>query len=317
MMSPVNGIRAEDESKLDTEMSISIGAAHLQKDRKLEKNREIEKKSNISLNNSKQTMKGLKIKSNRTKGRRKNEEKVNMSDSEAIPTKLYLGNEAQTGTSTNNVNERIESILNYVKKKADETNDTTRRVKERMGVVAENKPELHFIGEIDGASGFSGTASCSWTVEWGESWQHLEGDALGQTQYSSDSIRGGREHVPWNHPFDLHFATASIQGWPRLLVRVYILDAYGRAGIEGYGWCHLPTQAGFHEVKIPCWRPVGTVLQELEVYFLGASPQITNEETIFNMAWEDRHRLVTVATGVVHVNLSVLHRHFDERNVNI
>ena len=48
----------------------------------------------------------------------------------------------------------------------------------------------------------------------------------------------------WSHPIDIHFASASIQGWPRLVLQVWELDEYGRSILSGYGFVHMPTDAG-------------------------------------------------------------------------
>ena len=37
--------------------------------------------------------------------------------------------------------------------------------------------------------------------------------------------------VVWGHPFDLHFGSDSIFGWPRLDIRVWRLDVYGKVDI--------------------------------------------------------------------------------------
>mmetsp|Transcript_16898 Transcript_16898/g.38020 ORF Transcript_16898/g.38020 Transcript_16898/m.38020 type:complete len:276 (-) Transcript_16898:472-1299(-) len=169
----------------------------------------------------------------------------------ASPTRFRDAGDADTGAKTAaDVNERIESILSYVKKKADETNDVTRRFTERSKIVAQNKPEVHFIGEIVGGSAFfdgkrTVGLSCQWSVSSESSaWTHLEGETSGRSQYASAFRDDGV--VPWNHPLDVHFTTAAVQGWPRLSFKIWKLDRYDRASLAGYGWCHLPTCAGRH-----------------------------------------------------------------------
>lgn len=77
-------------------------------------------------------------------------------------------------------------------------------------------------------------------LEWGRAWSFLEGEESTQTQYASsdDGVQ------VWNHPIDAHFASASIQGWPRMVMQVWELDEYGRSILAGYGFAHLPTNAG-------------------------------------------------------------------------
>ena len=78
-------------------------------------------------------------------------------------------------------------------------------------------------------------------LEWGKAWSLLAGDEASQTQYSAASDDGVQI---WNHPIDVHFATASMQGWPRIIMRLCELDEYGRSILSGYGFAHLPTNPG-------------------------------------------------------------------------
>jgi hypothetical protein len=78
-------------------------------------------------------------------------------------------------------------------------------------------------------------------LEWGKAWSFLAGDDTSQTQYAASDDDGG--HV-WNHPIDVHFATASMQGWPRIIMQLWELDEYGRSILAGYGFAHFPTNPG-------------------------------------------------------------------------
>lgn len=167
-------------------------------------------------------------------------------------------------------------------------------------------PEVHFIGEVTEGLGFKDTyVSCKWYLEWGKAWSFLAGDEASQTQYAAtdDCV-----HV-WNHPIDVHFATASMQGWPRIILQAWELDEYGRSILSGYGFSHLPTNPGYHELEVHCWRPSGSLREELQSFFLGTSSCLVDEEAIFGSAWEARSALRTVSSGVVRLNVHVLSRH--------
>ena len=175
-------------------------------------------------------------------------------------------------------------------------------------------PEVHFLGELVGCSGFGKGMSCKWTIEFGKYWEPLCGERVGQTQYG---YAGGEEDlISWNHPVDLHLATSSMQGWPRIRMQVWELDDYGRTNLVGYGFSHLPTNPGAFEFTVPCWRPTGSLPEEISSFFLGTNPQLTNEEALFSKAWENRCRLVTVPAGKVFVQMNVVHRFFKEQNVD-
>ena len=190
-----------------------------------------------------------------------------------------------------------------------------KRLRERVRVVAEMTPEVHFIGEIVGGSSFTGKGvSCKFTVEFGKNWDLLSGEYVGQTQYgqtSEDNI------TSWNHPIDLHMSTAGMNGWPRVRLQVWELDEFGRTNLSGYGFTHLPTNAGNYEIGVPCWRPTGSLPEEIQSFFLGANPQLTDETVLFSKAWENRCRLVTLPAGKIWINISVVHRFFGQQNVDM
>ncbi|KAL7543302.1 hypothetical protein ACHAXR_012701 [Thalassiosira sp. AJA248-18] len=187
------------------------------------------------------------------------------------------------------------------------------KFKDRLRSVADGIPEVHFIGEVTEGVGFKKDTfvSCKWYLEWGKSWSILAGEETSQTQYSApdDAV-----HI-WNHPIDVHFATASMQGWPRIIMQISELDEYGRSILSGYGFAHLPTNPGYHELEIRCWRPSGSKIEELQSFFLGTSPCLVDENVIFGKAWESRSQLVTTSSGIVRMNVNVLLRFFDEQNI--
>lgn len=138
-------------------------------------------------------------------------------------------------------------------------------------------------------------------LEWGKSWSFLAGEESSQTQYSAQDDDGVQV---FNHPIDAHFAAASMQGWPRIIMQVWELDEYGRSILSGYGFAHLPTNPGHHELEVRCWRPSGSMREELESFFLGTSSCVVDENVIFGKAWEKRSQLVTVSSGVVSLSNS-------------
>jgi len=191
-----------------------------------------------------------------------------------------------------------------------------------------NSPfQVHLIGEIKYGAGFDDGVSCKFRIDHGKHWGVLEGCPDGQTQTSY-----GPEGMAavWNHPFDLHYQTASMQGWPRVMVQVQHLDSYGRVNIIAHGFGHLPCTPGCHEVVIPCWRATGTQEEELRgersrlgrarhsqgvlslldtrlllslcvltAHFLGEFPVLLDEDLVYHKAPAYRHRLVTVPSGKV------------------
>jgi Ciliary basal body-associated, B9 protein len=139
---------------------------------------------------------------------------------------------------------------------------STVKLQPRNRAVAALVPEVHFIGELIGGTGFGSGVSCKFRAEAGKHWSLLAGAAVGQ----SHTVYADSDEVAcWNHPIDLHYTTKSMQGWPRLLLQVWQLDAYGRLALQGYGFCHLPSVPGSSEVSVACWRPAGTA-QEVSTW---------------------------------------------------
>lgn len=185
-----------------------------------------------------------------------------------------------------------------------------KRFSYRLRRASDDIPEVHFIGELSEGIGFKGTyVSCKWYIEWGKSWSLLEGEGSSQTQYTASNV--------WNHPIDVHFASTSMLEWPRIIVQVWTLDSYGRSMLAGYGFTHLPTNPGEHELEIHCWKPTnGTIREKLEELFLGKTPsRLLDEAVIFGKAWENRSRLTTVSSGKIKLNVTVVLRFFNDHNV--
>lgn len=144
-----------------------------------------------------------------------------------------------------------------------------------------------------------------------KSWSHLGGDDSSQTQYASsdDGV-----HV-FNHPIDLHFASFSMKGWPRIVVQAWECDEFGRSILAGYGFAHMPTESGSHDLEIHCFRPCGTFAEELETFFLGRTSKLEDDNLLFARAWEARSNLVTSSSGIVRLSITVILRFFDHYNV--
>ncbi|CAM9602015.1 unnamed protein product [Ectocarpus sp. 13 AM-2016] len=202
--------------------------------------------------------------------------------------------------------------MGYIRKPA--VNQLKNRRSLRDRVAAERAPEVHFIGEISGAEGFGSGISCRFRVEGGRHWTCLAGLEEGQTHVMHMDY--GDTFAPWNHPVDLHYTTKSIQGWPRMMLQVWQLDTHGRNVLRGYGFRHLPSTPGFSEVSVPCWRPSGSMQEETAAFFLGVTPRLTAEDAVFNRAWDQRCRLITLPAGTVWLQMHGLFRNLEDQGVD-
>jgi len=231
----------------------------------------------------------------------------------------------------------------FAKNTANDCIDET--LKSRLRIVAEQVPEVHFLGEISGATFHSSSSStsfsCEWFIEWGKAWNLLQGEITGQSQYClTDYSRG---QVVWNHPIDLHFVVGSVQGWPRLTLKVWEADKYGRSVLGGYGFVHLPISAGERKVslydnptnthifqyttdvacfagsssiEVCCWRPSGGNCAEMESFFLGNKIQLTSTDVMVDESNPDRQNLLTVPTCTIYFKIYVLQRFFQKHRLD-
>lgn len=106
--------------------------------------------------------------------------------------------------------------------------------------------ELHIIGQILSACNFEEpNLFCKWSIQFGKffdkekktvfqilffasadatgsNWKSVEGDCEGTTA----TCRGRIEPISsFSHPIDLHLACRGIQGWPKIHVEVYAVNA--------------------------------------------------------------------------------------------
>ncbi|MEJ1288647.1 hypothetical protein NN561_019681 [Cricetulus griseus] len=91
--------------------------------------------------------------------------------------------------------------------------------------------------------------------------------------------------------------------------KVWSQDSFGRCQLAGYGFCHVPSSPGTHQLDCPTWRPLGSWREQLARAFVGGGPQLLHADTIYSGA--DRYRLHTAAGGTVHLAIGLLLRHFD------
>ena len=168
--------------------------------------------------------------------------------------------------------------------------------------------EVHIIGEIVGASGFpSQSLYCKWSLHIGGSWRILGGLKEGQTQVDNPQ---NENFAAWSHPLDIHLATKGLSDWPKLHFEVWHQDMFGRNEIYGYGFCHVPTSPGTHNIDCVTWRPKGTYREQIRSYFIGGAPQLRTSDVIYT--GPDRCRLSTTAMGTVHLQIGLIVRNFDK-----
>merc|ERR1711934_732516 len=175
--------------------------------------------------------------------------------------------------------------------------------------------EVHMIGQLLGATGFAEDQGlyCRWGVDMGDAWRVLEGFIDGRTQIG---YPGEGEMSVWEHPIDVHWASASVAGWPRIHVQVWCEDSFGRKELAGYGMGFVPTTPGEHRVEISCWKPVdASFFDSTKASFMGGGPVLVHEAVIHQQ--EDRFRLVSNAVGTVVLELGLIMKDFEQHGVEL
>ena len=188
-------------------------------------------------------------------------------------------------------------------------------LRKRRLEVAKYAPEAHFVGELVGGVGFEPGVSCKWMIEAGEGWEPLDGNFVGQTQCDYPFDEG--EMCVWAHPIDVHYAMESATAWPRIVCQVWKLDSNGQQELAGYGFGHLPTVPGCHDVEIATWRPLGHTHEEISSFFLGGSDRLKRDsfDAIFSKAWVQRCHLQTVSSGTIMLSIATVLKHFNQEDM--
>lgn len=81
----------------------------------------------------------------------------------------------------------------------------------------------------------------------------------------------------------------------------------------GYGVVRVPPSPGVHALEIPTWRPLGSATQELAAWFLGGVPHLTDPSLLLDPT--ERHRIGTVSSALLSLELQVLVKGFEEHGV--
>lgn len=174
--------------------------------------------------------------------------------------------------------------------------------------AADFKPEVHFIGQVLGASNISEESGffCDIFFDVGYEWTLLSPTSVYQTQTGYSSFDN---FVVFGHPFDLHYTTKNLHGWPRLICRVWKLDDANKIDLYSYGCTSLPNKAGFHEIEFNTWILQGSLKSEILGYYLNTKPKMNTADPV-SINLLERRELLTKPGPIVHINCEVILKHF-------
>ena len=96
---------------------------------------------------------------------------------------------------------------------------------------------------------------------------------------------------------------------PKLNLKVWRLDQYGKLDNIAYGVINLPNETGCFELECPTWRPMSGWREESYSYYLGGPPKLLNSDPIVRDLNQRRY-LTSISSGTVHIHCEVLMKSF-------
>jgi hypothetical protein len=181
--------------------------------------------------------------------------------------------------------------------------------------------ESHLLFEISSGRGFRyqrryrGFFVEATLVSNAEAFTPLSPQALSGNEVTQTGRPDSKGITVWNHLIDLHFAISQPSAaWPKLRLKISVLDAHGRILPVGYGLAVLPSQPGNFRFEVPCWRPAGAgIFEEMRALISGAAPALADANVV--EAPGGRKGLRTVGCGTVEVRGCVVLRRADVHGV--
>ncbi|XP_046402148.1 B9 domain-containing protein 1-like [Ischnura elegans] len=147
---------------------------------------------------------------------------------------------------------------------------------------------------------------CKYCFMFGNDWVVASGLEEGISQVSRKTL-DGRGLVVWNLPLDISLKSTNPYGWPRLVVCVYGLDAFGNDVVRGYGMCHIPLRLGSHHRRLPMFVPVSaSQLQKFTAWITGRRPEYVDPRVLGQ--GEGREATRVSSEGYTNVTFNVMKR---------
>ena len=164
---------------------------------------------------------------------------------------------------------------------------------------------------------------CEWELAAGEAWTVAEGAPRGTTLACAPAAPGPGDGADgplavWSHPVELRLRSRTLQGWPKLVLKVHRrFPLLGRDAFAACGCVSVPAVPGAHRLECQTWRPNGQTswgAEELAGFFTGMYPQLLQEHArtfVHARASDVSHTVQTVGMGKVVLELTVLPRHLE------
>jgi Ciliary basal body-associated, B9 protein len=102
---------------------------------------------------------------------------------------------------------------------------------------------------------------------------------------------------------------------PKLNIKVWRLDQYGKLDNIAYGVINMPNETGSFELECPTWRPMSGWREESYSYYLGGPPKLLNSDPIVRDL-NQRRFLTSMSSGTVHIHCEVLMKAFRDTYIS-
>jgi B9 domain-containing protein 1 len=160
-------------------------------------------------------------------------------------------------------------------------------------------------GQVESAQ-FPGVDNlyCRYQFKYGADWKVLQGVDVGLSQIAQRGTHN-ESTIVWNFPIDVTFASTNAFGWPRIVLSVYGIDAFGRDVVHGYGSVLVPTVAGTYTRYVRLFKPLSSSLfQSVQAWITGQRPEFF--DVTFIAQGEGREVTRVQSTGVVKVTFNMM-----------
>ncbi|XP_031616405.1 B9 domain-containing protein 2 isoform X1 [Contarinia nasturtii] len=175
--------------------------------------------------------------------------------------------------------------------------------------------ELHLIGQILSACDFEEpTLFCKWSIQYGSNWKHIEGYLEGQTATCTNKFEN--TYCAFAHPIDVHLACRGIQGWPKIHIEIYTVNALNQCWPVGFGFAYIPSAPGLHSFDISTWKvTTKTYFDSLKTRFNTGGSTISKSDLVYSGV--ERYKLSTISAGKVTVELMIIAKNFSTFGVDL
>jgi hypothetical protein len=190
-----------------------------------------------------------------------------------------------------------------------------------------NDTRVHVLGELVSATNFDARKIYVRYISDFPSGYKLEDKSQSQRTVSSTQISmaiqrrmtsGWQSYYGFGFPFEFHMLSSQIHPTPVLYFVVYSVDSWNRTKVEGYSHISIPAVAGDYTMEISCWKPSGSIRENMRSFFVGGTPELNDISYIgipkqFNNRFLNKFGYVTQTSGNLQIRIQVITQSNDRK----